>query len=384
MTGSLFEFMDLLGDAFPTDAALFEDAKARKKAKHRESMVEFRLRKKQGQQRLVAERRRLEKEMKALVEKVNAAAASSNGADTNERQQLAVEREALRAQNLALREELTRLEKFEKFVVKASQDPMEKEESKLLSSDEEAGWRVHFDGSNTSFFFHPFSREEFDARMARFDAELTSGKLSLPGVGSFLGWEVYRAPLVASAMDSTRLMARTRVVKRLKCSLDVHMQMSYTKQKDLSPMIVAPIGWGLCHRDEASTQLLQEFDKDSLMFVHSIHSDGKHLRYLFQVRRAQWKLRDGRRKLTASLAITDSEANRQSREADVSQDEVEWATEGGIQVSITEADETSIDVVCDHWASCESARHAEYMMIQWTQLAVWWEQLTVPSNLLSE
>ncbi|KAG6949854.1 hypothetical protein JG688_00014463 [Phytophthora aleatoria] len=45
-------------------------------------------------------------------------------------------------------------------------------------------------------------------------------------------------------------------------------------------------------------------------------------------------------------------------------------------------DEKSIKVVCDHWASCESKLHAEYLMIQWTQFAVWWEQLTVPSNLL--
>ncbi|EEY54830.1 uncharacterized protein PITG_08389 [Phytophthora infestans T30-4] len=141
--------------------------------------------------------------------------------------------------------------------------------------------------------------------------------------------------------------------------------MSYTKQKDLSPMIVTPIGWGLHQRGKASTHVLQDFDQDTLVFARDIPGPEKRIRYLFQVRRAQWELADGRRKLTASLAIIDSDANRRS-----------------IQVSVTEMDENSIKVACDHWASCESKLHAEYLMIQWTQFAVWWEQLTVPSNLL--
>lgn len=51
-------------------------------------------------------------------------------------------------------------------------------------------------------------------------------------------------------------------------------------------------------------------------------------------------------------------------------------------MAITEVDGNSIDIVCDHWAACQSELHAEYLMIQWTQFSVWWEQLTVPSNLL--
>ncbi|KAI9992910.1 hypothetical protein PInf_014848 [Phytophthora infestans] len=390
MTESPFsasDFMDLLGDASPCDVALdatlegaFEDPKkTQKKAKHRQAMIEFRLNKKEKQKRLVAEHERLEREMKTLAGTVRNAVACSNSVSvTHTLQELEVEREALRTQNLALREEVTRYEKFTTVVLEASEDSTEGEESNLLPSDE-TGWRVG--EGDTSFYFHPFTRDEVDAEMRRFEAELAGGMSSMSLAGTFLGWEVYHAPLIASTLDGSRLVARTRVTKRLRCSLDVHTQMSYTKQKDLSPMIVTPIGWGLHQRGKASTHVLQDFDQDTLVFAHDIPGPEKRIRYLFQVRRAQWELADGRRKLTASLAFIDSDANRRSREAET-QDNVEWATEGGIQVSVTEMDENSIKVVCDHWASCESKLHAEYLMIQWTQFAVWWEQLTVPSNLL--
>ncbi|KAF4038254.1 hypothetical protein GN244_ATG09600 [Phytophthora infestans] len=342
-------------------------------------MIEFRLNKKEKQKRLVAEHERLEREMKTLAETVRTAVACSNSDSvTHTLQELVVKREALRTQNLALREEVTRCEKFTAVVLEASEDSTEGEESNLLPSDE-TGWRVG--EGDTSFYFHPFTRDEVDAEMRRFEVELAGGMPSLSLAGTFLGWGVYHAPLIASTLDGTRLVARTRVTKRLRCSLDVHTQMSYTKQKDLSPMIVTPIGWGLHQRGKASTHVLQDFDQDTLVFARDIPGPEKRIRYLFQVRRAQWELADGRRKLTASLAIIDSDANRRSRDAEM-QDNVEWATEGGIQVSVTEMDENSIKVACDHWASCESKLHAEYLMIQWTQFAVWWEQLTVPSNLL--
>ncbi|KAH7482327.1 uncharacterized protein KRP23_5499 [Phytophthora ramorum] len=360
---------------------LFEEPAVHKKAKHREEMVEFRLNKKQKQKNLVAEHRRLEKEMKALVAGARAAAARSGGA-TDALRELAVEREGLQKQNLALREEILRHEKFKKALLEARDDPMENEESTLLRNTADSGWRVHFDGGEASFHFHPFTRDEFDDRMKLFDAELKSGMASLMLAGTFFGWEMYRVPLVASAVDSKRLVARIRLTKRLKCSLSVHQKMSYTKQKDLSPMIVTPVGWGLRQRARAHTQLLQEFDQDSLVFAHCIPGPEQDLQYVFQVRRAQWELLDGRRKVATSLVITDSEANRRSRDSETSQDKVEWATEGAIHVSVTEVDENSVDVACNYWASCENKLHAEYLMIQWTQFAVWWEQLIVPSNLL--
>ncbi|KAJ8542596.1 hypothetical protein ON010_g12215 [Phytophthora cinnamomi] len=392
---STSDFLDLLGDDSPTEASgvaldavlkhALDDPKARKRAKHRAIMVEFRQNKKEKQKQLEAEHLRLERQMKSLVDSVRAAAACNGlgvggGGASDALRGLVVEREALQKQNMALREEIRRHEKLQLVMREASEDPMEKEESKLLSSDKGAGWRVNFE-EGESFFFHPLTRGEFDATMQRFDAELERGKATLSMVGTFFGWEVLKAPL-ATAADGKSLWVRTRVSKRLRCSLDVHQKMSYIKQKDLSPMVITPVGWGLHKRINVSTQVLQEFDQDAIVFVHNIPGLEKDLRYLFQVRRAQWKLEDGRRKLTASVAITDSDANRRSRNAEGSQDRVEWATEGGIHVAVTEVDGNSIEVVCDHWAACQSQLHAEYLMIQWTQFSVWWEQLTVPSNLL--
>ncbi|KAG6949855.1 hypothetical protein JG688_00014462 [Phytophthora aleatoria] len=212
--------MDLLGDVSSCDVSLgitlesaFEDPKARKKARHRQEMVEFRLNKKEKQKRLVAEHHRLEREMKTLVETVRTAAACCSGESvTAMLQELVVEREALRNQNMALREEITRYEKFTTAALEASQDPMEREQSNLLPRDE-AGWRVG--EGDTSFYFHPFTRDEVDAEMRRFESELVSGMSSLSLAGTFFGWKVYHAPLVASEVDSTRLVARTRVTKCL-------------------------------------------------------------------------------------------------------------------------------------------------------------------------
>ncbi|POM62572.1 hypothetical protein PHPALM_28264 [Phytophthora palmivora] len=313
---SVGDLLDLIGGDSPSETwdvelnttlnGAIEDAKARKKAKHRALMVEFRLNKKQQQKKLVAEHQRLECKMKVLVDNVRKSAFCSVDGAMDTLQVLAVEREELYNQNMALREEINRYKRFETVVLEARQDLKEREESNLLLH--KAGWCVTFDGpGKTSFFFYPFTRDEVDAAMKKFEADL---------------------------------------------------------------------------RGKASTQVLQELDQDLFVFAHDIPGLDKNLRYLFQVRRSQWKLLDGKRKLTASLVIIDSDSNRRSRDTDASQGKVEWATEGGIQVSVTEVDENSIDVICDHWASCESKLHAEYLMIQWTQFAVWWEQLTVPSNLL--
>ncbi|KAE9038194.1 hypothetical protein PR003_g7242 [Phytophthora rubi] len=385
---SATDLLNLLSDDSPTEtsdvaldaARALEDPKARKRAKHRAVMVEFRLNKKEKKKKLEAEHQRLEREMKTLVDSARTAAGLEDGGVSAALRELVVEREALQTQNVALREEIKRHEKLQALVHETSEDPTGVEESTLLSHGE-SGWRVNFEGGGPSFYFHPLTRDEFDTTMQRFDAELKSGKSSLSMVRTFFGWEVRKSPLV-TASDGKSLLVRTRVSKRLRCSLDVHQKLSYTKQKDLSPIIVTPVGWGLHKRTNVSTQVLQEFDQDAVVLAHNIPGPEKDLRYLFQVRRSQWQLQDGRRKLTASLVITDSDANRRSRDAEGFQDGVEWATEGGIYVAITEVDENYIDVVCDHWAACQSELHAEYLMIQWTQFSVWWEQLTVPSNLL--
>lgn len=241
---------------------------------------------------------------------------------------------------------------------------------------------VNFDGGETSFHFHPLTRDDFDATMTRFDAELANGMSSLTKADSVFGWEILKAPLTASSLDSKRLLVRARVTKRLRCSLDLFQQALGMQHKYLTPTIASPLGCGLHQRPKVRTEVLQELDEESTVFAHSITGAHKDLYYLFQVRRAQWETQDGRRKLTLSLAVTDSDANRRSRYAEALELSVEWATEGGVHVPVTEIEENLIEVSCDHWASSESKQHVEHLMIQWAQLAIWWEQLAVLSNLL--
>ncbi|KAG3113134.1 hypothetical protein PI124_g13121 [Phytophthora idaei] len=216
--------MDLLGDASSCDVSLgitlesaFEDPKARKKARHRQEMVEFRLNKKEKQKRLVAEHHRLEREMKTLVETVRTAAACCSGESvTAMLQELLVEREALRNQNMVLCEEITRYEKFTTAALEASQYPMEREQSNLLPRDE-VGWRVG--EGDTLFYFHAFTRDEVDAEIRMFESELVNGMSSFRWLG--------------------RLSGGT-------CTTHSWLLRRWTK--DLSPMIVTPIGCGLHQR----------------------------------------------------------------------------------------------------------------------------------------
>lgn len=61
---------------------------------------------------------------------------------------------------------------------------------------------MNFDGGETSFHFHPLTRDDFDATMTRFDAELANGMSSLTKADSVFGWEILKAPLTASSLDS--------------------------------------------------------------------------------------------------------------------------------------------------------------------------------------
>ncbi|GMF56721.1 unnamed protein product [Phytophthora fragariaefolia] len=251
------ELLALLGEdahweanSAPLEVDAVEDLQARKKAKHRAAMVQVRLAKKQERKKLVDEHRRLKKQMKTLVDSVRDAAECSSGREGgafDELRELVVGREALQKQNVALRKEIQRHEKFQSVLQETREGGVEAEESMPAPLHGGAGWRVHFENDEPSFFFHPLTCSEFDDTMEHFDKELKHRETTLSTVGSFFGWVVQKAPLV-SAADGKSLLTRTRVSKRLRSSLDLHTEISYTKQKDLIPVVVTPMGWGLQQR----------------------------------------------------------------------------------------------------------------------------------------
>lgn len=178
----------------------------------------------------------------------------------------------------------------------------------VLVYDLKPGWRVRFERGEPSFHFHPFTKDEYDAALEGFEKKLASGMSSVSMVGTFLGWKVYRAPLTTSVDNS--VVAQVRLAKRVHCPLDVFLTISHRKDKDLSPILLTPVGWSIHQRHEVGTQVLQEFGAESCVFVHNIPGPDKHLRYLLVSRRAQYLLPDGRRRMTATMTVMDSEANR--------------------------------------------------------------------------
>ncbi|KUF88120.1 hypothetical protein AM588_10001716 [Phytophthora nicotianae] len=107
--------------------------------------------------------------------------------------------------------------------------------------------------------------------------------------------------------------------------------------------------------------------------------------YVFLERVAQWELPDGRKKLGLSMNVIGSTVSRLSN-TDVRTHEpnpIKWAKEGWASVTITEVDATTVDVVYDQWARCESKLHADYVVAQWAQFLVRWEQIVAPFRFLT-
>ncbi|KAG1713253.1 hypothetical protein DVH05_000973 [Phytophthora capsici] len=367
--------VDLLRQDATLRQKLNELEKQRQK-QHSVAMVVYRKAKKEKQQQIRRELHHLERQLKQLVKNVRASAArSSQDQDVKQTsvevlRGLVAEQKLLRIENLALREEIGRKETFR---VLLNSEPIRKELSQIASSR----WRVEFDRNVPCFHFSPFTRSEFDEKMNQFDLELALSLSSLSFAGEFLGWSVHRAPLATSTLGFT--VARVRLAKRVRCPFHIALDISYMKAKDMSPIIVSPVGFGINQCHLVSKELLQEFDQDALVFAHHIPDSEKTLRYICFIRRARWKLQDGRRNFEFSMAIVNSP---DIRDAEGLQENVEWVEEGGMNISMTEVDGTFMDIVCDRWASCQGKLQVDYNMVQWAQYVSWWEQTLGLESLL--
>ncbi|OWZ04659.1 hypothetical protein PHMEG_00023402 [Phytophthora megakarya] len=81
--------------------------------------------------------------------------------------------------------------------------------------------------------------------------------------------------------------------------------------------------------------------------------------------------------------IYDSTSNELSRDGDAEQEDVEWANEGWAYFTLTEIDDSTIDVVYDHSVRCQNKAHADFLMVQWAQYVIQWEQVVAACSLLS-
>ncbi|KUF88670.1 Tafazzin [Phytophthora nicotianae] len=137
----------------------------------------------------------------------------------------------------------------------------------------------------------------------------------------------------------------------------MNMTLVRTKMTAL-PLLATPPNWNRNQRDQVSIQVLQEFEKDAYVLVCNIPGP-VHLRYLYFLRRLTRTLPNGKRKVLYVMIIASSKANERTRLAEDPQDDVEWVSEGGTFLSLTEVDDGTVSFSYDHWTSCKDDHHAQ-------------------------
>ncbi|KAF1772424.1 hypothetical protein GQ600_9003 [Phytophthora cactorum] len=369
--------------------------------KHRARTTRYRARRQANHEAMAREHQRLEETLQRTLAAIEQRL--DHGAKEQDLvtkiQHLALERELLNSQKADLRAAILPYYKFHQLIKKQGfqvsdqerHECKEKDRSRIRDSRwipalptpdrPKEGWRVHFPNGEPSFFFHPFTREEFDVHLKSCDAILALNPPSIEVTGSLLGWTVHHAPVTGTADDNS-LVAHARFTRRVRCSLTDADKMLDTLDIDDWPLITTPLVWGYDQSKRTHCQVLQEFDTDAYVLVRNIPGP-VHTRYVNLARRLLRKQENGRPMTTYATVIAASEANVRSQGAEESGSDVQWIREGGTYIKFAEVDKTMIDVTYEHWSSCHDEVHAQHLFIRWAQYAVRLQQWVLPTRLLT-
>ncbi|KAE9009189.1 hypothetical protein PR001_g14979 [Phytophthora rubi] len=366
-------------DKDPTPDALWEAVVQEqwRREQQRQRMVRWRQQKKKKATDMVLERRRLEKELQRRVLKARMVTDGVTPESFEEALRLMmIERAALTREKLVLLETIAEHVKFQTVLDNDAQELMrvfckdstpttavvtEPKTNAVPLLQDEGGWRVTFPNGESSFHFQPFSPEEFEGLTKRNDVVHTKEYPSTAVVGVMFGWKVEYAPLTRNPAG-TAFVAHARFTRRVRCSIDCTAKILPRLDKSLWPKPVAPKSWGLVQTGSFSCQVLQQFHKNAHAMVCNIPGE-VNLRYLALAQHTRGLRSDGRRMDKYMLDIVDTKANARNREAEGSQDNVQWILEGGVCTTITEADSNTVDVVYDHWAGCLSEVHGRKLSV---------------------
>ncbi|KAG3059103.1 hypothetical protein PI125_g25118 [Phytophthora idaei] len=286
-------------DAAIPDASLFQDwaasttevwmqeVKAEYKRQRRcETLVRFRVQKKKKFSNMRLERDRLEQEVKQRLAALCAGEAKPRSDDdisTDSDQTrdavcyLALESNALRTENLELHQKLQQHKRLwsivDEGVLKVTNQGLylngynvyeasDRSEWITQPRQNEAGWRVSFPNGESSFFFEPFLREDFDAIYKKCIDEFLLTHQYIASAGTLFGRTVHYAPAVRS-LKGNSVVAQARFSRRVRCSLENVDGMVTGADLNSLPLIVTSLGWRNEHRSSVSIQVLQKFEKDA-------------------------------------------------------------------------------------------------------------------------
>ncbi|ETL39831.1 hypothetical protein L916_08872 [Phytophthora nicotianae] len=196
-------------------------------------------------------------------------------------------------------------------------------------------WRmvVHFADNSPPFYFYPFSLDIVD-KSDPFDSKLTKHWPAESPVGTFMGWNLHQTKLFR---DNNLPLLRVKLLKKSRCSIEDVYKVTCSQPKACRPTLAVPKNWGLNQRYDVTLQVLQVFDQATHLIVDNIPGP-INLRYLCVARKTQWELKGGKRKMCLSMVTVDSEDNQRRRAASPSTNEVEWLTESGMVLTLTELD----------------------------------------------
>ncbi|KAH7485274.1 uncharacterized protein KRP23_4328 [Phytophthora ramorum] len=369
--------------------------------RRRQCIARCRARTKLELQQMHQERERLEQQVKqqlaALSEGIAKRANDDEGI-RDEVYQLALESDALRTEALAIRNQLQQYNRCWSLVHEAAVDcGLSSEEpssslpvreaskaSKWVSRPplDGSGWQVYFQDESSSFYFHPFTRKEFDDILKRCDDTLVQDPPRIEVAGSLFGWTVHRAPLTRRTGDGS-LVSHVRFTTRVSSSLDALDASIVNSNMKSWLLVVTPPSWGYNERKQASCQVLQAFETDAYVLVQDIPGPLRY-RYIYLARRLPRKSRFGERSITYAMVLVDSKADARNHASYQRQRGIEWVKEGGSYVKFTEINSNTVDVRYDHWASCHDELHAQHLFVRWSQFIIGWSQTMSINRLIPE
>ncbi|POM60380.1 hypothetical protein PHPALM_30773 [Phytophthora palmivora] len=262
-----------------------------KKKQRCETLARFRSSKKKKFANMCSERDHLEHEVKRRLVALNAIANAErndaqNASKTSAICRLGLESDALRNENLEIHHKLQHLKRCwsliqEGFAVLRDDSDLcsstlnlyeASEKSQWVSNPRvnEPGWRVRFPNGEPSFYFHPFTRQEFDSMhehlLDEFHVKLQQIESVECSVGSLFGWTIHHAPLTRRLEDNA-IMTHARFGMRAYASMEEVDELVLKSELKWLPLLVTPPNWNDKQREAVSIQVLQEFEMDAYIMI---------------------------------------------------------------------------------------------------------------------